>query len=215
MSIDYDEFLATIAYAKVVDLSATSVALCLSAIGLLRYRHLWLDNFEPISDSQWDEILDIIDLANGEIMSSLVGLILPHIMSTASVFKFIPCDGGTYLRDDYPLLYEAIDPVYIVSGTEFRVPDMRDRVPVGTGNAYALDDSGGADSVALTVDQIPAHIHTYQQYTFGVDIESVGVPDPTGVGQPTFAQNTSSAGGGEAHENRMPFRAVNWVILAG
>lgn len=213
--IDINNFVASIAYAKVIDISAATAALCLSGLSSLNNRYIWLDDGEPITDMQWDELKDMIDLANGEIMASLVGMIIPHVMATASAFKFIPCDGGIYNKSDYPLLYAAIDTTYIISGSQFRVPDMRDRVPVGTGNNYALDDSGGSDDVTLDVSEIPAHSHTYQQYTFGIDIESVGVPDPTGVGQPTFGVSTSSVGGGASHENRMPFRAINWAIIAG
>lgn len=213
--IDYDEFVATFAYDKIVDLSASSVALILSAVTEVHRRYRWSRNGADLNDTDWNFIDNVIGTAQGEIMSSMVGWIMPHAMATVSVFKAIPCDGGVYNRTDYPLLYDALDPAYIVSGAQFRVPDMRDRVPVGTGNNYALDDSGGVDSVVLTEAQLPAHQHSYNQYTFGIDIESVGVPDPTGVGQPTVPQNTSSVGSDEAHENRMPYRALNWVIIAG
>lgn len=215
MPIEYSEFVSTFAYGKIADLSGTSVSLCLSAISYINNRTLWQDNGVPVNNAQWNEIDEIISLAFEEVMSSLVGLILPHIMSTVSAFEFIPCDGGTYLRDDYPLLYEAIDPVYIVSGTEFRVPDLRDRVPVGTGNAYALDDSGGVDSVTLTTAQMPSHNHTYNYPNASLDLEAPGAPDILALSNPGVPTVTSNAGSGEAHENRMPFRAVNWVILAG
>lgn len=213
--MDYDEFLTTLVHSKIVDLSATTVALCLSTLTHAQKRWYWQQNGLPVSDAIWDEIDAIVALANEEIMSSLVGLIMPHIMATASAFKFLPCDGGTYLKSDYPLLYDAIDSIYIVSGTQFTVPDLRDRTVVGAGGSYSLDDSGGVDEVTLSIAEMPAHDHTYNQYTFGVDIESVGVPDPTGVGQPALPQSTSSTGGGAAHENRMPFRALNYVIVAG
>lgn len=213
--MDYDEFLSTLAYDKFLDMSASSIALCLSALTLISRRSDWSRNNEELSGTEWDEIAGYLALATGELMSSLVGVILPHAMATTSAFKMLPCDGGIYNRDDYPQLYDALDPVYILSGTQFRVPDMRDRVPVGTDNNYTLDDSGGVDSVVLTEAQLPAHSHSYNQYTFGIDIESVGVPDPTGVGQPTIPQNTSAAGSNEAHENRMPYRAVKFAIIAG
>lgn len=214
MAIDYDEFMKTLVTDKIVDMSATSVALCLSALTSLQKRWNWEQSSQPVSDVLWDDIDAMVSLANEELMASLVGMILPHAMATISAFKMLPCDGGVYNKSDYPKLYDVLDAVYIVSGTQFRVPDMRDRVPVGSGNNYSLDDSGGVDSVVLTTAQMPAHDHSYQQYTFGVDIESVGVPDPTGVGQPTLPQTTGSAGGSEAHENRMPYRAVKWAIVA-
>lgn len=215
MAIDYDEYLSTVSYGAIADLSATTVALCLSLLGLAGNRDNWQSGGLPVSDAVFDDIDTTVGLALEEIMSNLVGMIFPHAMATVSVFKFLPCDGGTYNKADYPLLYDVLDSSYIVSGTQFRVPDLRDRVPVGAGNNYTLDDSGGADSVTLTIDQIPAHDHSWSQYTFGVDIESVGVPDPTGVGQPQLPQTTGSAGGGQSHENRMPYRALNFVIVAG
>ena len=213
--MDYSEFIATFAYDKFVDLSAASAALCLSAIGLLNNRKNWSDDGDDLTDTQWDEIESIIALANREIMTSLVGAILPHAMSTVSAFKMLDCDGSTYNKSDYPLLYAAIDPVFIISGSQFAVPDMRDRVPVGSGSSYTLDDSGGVNSVTLTTNEIPTHSHQYFQPTFGIDIESVGVPDPTGVGNPPVPTQTTSVGGGSAHENRQPYRAVKFAIIAG
>ena len=213
--MDYDEFLQSVAYDKIADLSATTVALSLSAITLISLRGNWTQDGNPLTDAQWETISNIIYLANGELMSALVGMIFPNIWATYSAFKFLPCDGGIYNESDYPLLYGAIDPVYIISGTQFRVPDLRDRVMLGTGASYAIDDSGGVDNVILTTQQIPPHNHTYDRASPGIDVEGAGVPDPFATGLPFIPTPTSSAGGGEAHENRQPYRAVNFVIVAG
>ena len=213
--MDYDDFIASFAYDKIADLSATTVALCLSAITQLQTRDDWTRDGNELTETEWDYIESIIGLGNAELMSSLVGVIFPHAMATASAFKFLPCDGGIYNKSDYPLLYDAIDPVYIISGTQFRTPNLNDRVVVGAGNQYSVDDSGGANDVTLTIDEIPSHAHSYNLPTFNVDVESVGVPDPTGVGQPAIPTNTSAVGGGNAHENRMPYLALNYVIVAG
>ena len=212
---DIDSILATTQYDKILDISATSVALLLSAITDMQYRNRWLVSGVEPNDVEWDSINAMVSLASYELMSSLVGSIWLSAVATYSAFKFLPCDGQVYNKDDYPLLYDALDNAYIVSGTQFRTPDLRDRVPVGTGNNYSLDDSGGVDSVALSVAELPAHTHSYNQYTFGIDIESVGVPDPTGVGQPALPQNTSSVGSNQAHENRQPYLALDFVIVAG
>lgn len=213
--MDYDEFLETVTYDQFVDMSATTVALCLSALTYIMRQSDWQRNGNPLTSSEWDEIDEYLAIANEEIMSSLVGVILPHIMASVSAFKMLPCDGSVYNKSDYPQLYDALDSVYIISGTQFRVPDMRDRAMVGTGANYTVDDSGGVDSVSLTIPQIPSHTHGYTQPTFGIDIESVGVPDPTGVGNPPIALQTTPTGGGQSHENRMPYRAVKFAIIAG
>jgi microcystin-dependent protein len=38
-------------------------------------------------------------------------------------------------------------------------PDLRDRFVVGAGNTYAVDATGGLDTVTLTVAQMPSHNH--------------------------------------------------------
>lgn len=215
MPLDYDDVLASVTYDSFLNMSATTVALCLSAIQEVSWYRTWLRNGESLTSAEWDYIDSLIGVANQELMMSIVGLILPHVTVGFTGWNTLPCDGSLYDKDDYPLLYDKLDPVYIVSATQFRVPDYRDRVMVGDGSNYILDDSGGADTVALSVDELPEHNHTYGQYTFGVDIESVGVPDPTGVGQPTLQQNTGNTGSNQAHENRMPYRAVKFVIVAG
>lgn len=242
MPLDYDEFLTTLVVDKIVDLSATTVALCLSVLTHSQKRYYWSRNELPVSDADWDEIEAMVALANGEIMASMVGMIVPHAMGTISAFKMLPCDGGVYLKDDYPLLYDVLDSVYIISGTQFSVPDMRDRVAVGTGNNYILDDSGGVDSVVLTEGEIPSHSHTTNPHTHtsiphthlagyptpGINTIGPGVPDPLTVGNPPVPTTTSpasstintatvtvnSTGNDEAHENRQPYRALNWAIIA-
>lgn len=131
----------------------------------------------------------------------------------------LPCDGSQYLRDDYPLLYEVIEPVFHVDSNNFVVPDTRSRMILSSGTGTSLTtrvvgDSGGAEEHQLTTSEMPSHSHSYNQYTFGIDIESVGVPDPTGVGQPALPQNTSSAGGNDAHENMPPFLVLRHYIVA-
>ena len=39
-------------------------------------------------------------------------------------------------------------------------PDLRDRFIVGAGSAYAVNNTGGANSVTLSTAQLPAHSHT-------------------------------------------------------
>jgi len=48
--------------------------------------------------------------------------------------------------------------------TTFRLPDLRGRVPVGSGQGAGLSNvrlgqNGGAESVSLSVDQMPPHTH--------------------------------------------------------
>ena len=44
-------------------------------------------------------------------------------------------------------------------------PDLRNRFIVGAGSTYAVNATGGADTVALTTAQIPGHTHTFSATT--------------------------------------------------
>jgi hypothetical protein len=40
--------------------------------------------------------------------------------------SFLPCDGGTYSRDDYPDLYERLNDVFIIDAFTFTTPNLPD-----------------------------------------------------------------------------------------
>ncbi len=102
-------------------------------------------------------------------------------------------------------------------------PDLTDRFPVGAGGDddefhYEVGDTGGTNSVALTVAQIPSHTH---DYTTASTRDYHPVPwmgwmsgdwwqNSTG-GSPDDA-TTDSAGNGAAHENRPPYLAVCFIM---
>lgn len=86
-------------------------------------------------------------------------------------------------------------------------PDLRDRFIVSSGSVYSIGNTGGVNSVTLTVDQIPAHTHTAPP-------TGTGTP-PGGVGRSSgneSATNTGSTGGGQSHENRPPYYALAFIM---
>ena len=97
-------------------------------------------------------------------------------------------------------------------------PDLRDRFPVGVGGDgnYQLLETGGADEVTLTVDQLPSHTHGYttaSDRTFhyrGAWHDSDWWQNSTGGSCKNGS--TDSAGGGQPHENRPPFLAVCFIM---
>jgi hypothetical protein len=94
-------------------------------------------------------------------------------------------------------------------------PDLRSRFVIGASGVgsggYQVGDTGGAESVTLTVNQIPAHTHTYiDQY---VAIDNGYRPWPASnndCGQRNV--NSGSTGGGLSHENRPPFYALCYIM---
>ena len=86
-------------------------------------------------------------------------------------------------------------------------PDLRDRFVVGAGNNYSVGNTGGADSVTLTVNQIPSHSHSAQKVAYSGNTSGWR---PNGNGQ--GAMNTGNTGGGQAHENRPPYYALCYIM---
>ena len=107
-------------------------------------------------------------------------------------------------------------------------PDLRGRFIVGSGGVYNTGDTGGANSVALTVNEMPNHdhgggSHDHTEKTFNEinnDWKSGGANSPgngTGNGNASTTTGASgviinSEGGGAAHENRPPYYALVFII---
>lgn len=175
-------------------------------------RRLWFVGDEPVNDAEWDDISKTIGLMEHQLMSGLVGVILPHVLGSLSGFSMLPCDGSSYARADWPLLYDAIDPIYRIDSDNFRVPDMRERFPYGQGGGLDLDDSGGETEHLLLYAEMPVHEHSE---TIAVPaIINGGLEAPASAAVPS-AGVTGSAGGSEPHNNMPPFRVVRFAIVAG
>ena len=108
---------------------------------------------------------------------------------------------------------DAIPTGYVLCNGSNNTPDLRNRFVVGAGSGsnYNVNDTGGADSVTLTVDQIPAHTHTYiDQY---VVINNGYRPWPASNNDCAARNvNSGSAGGGQSHENRPPYYALCFIM---
>lgn len=115
-------------------------------------------------------------------------------------------------------------------------PDLRDRFIVGAGSGYIPGDTGGANTVTLTVGQMPSHKHgitlnhgTSRSYDGGGgDDDPIGWPTVLGTNRivyhgPDQTDGSSSemdgsgnplysTGGGEAHENRPPYYALAFIM---
>jgi len=138
------------------------------------------------------------------------------------------CDGTIYDKDDYPTLYSLLDPAYIISATQFQVPDLRGKFLLGESGSHAIATQGGSETVVLTEAQLASHSHIadphkhiYNYPTLNLDFETVGVPDLFASGNPPIPSDTSletvtlqNTGNDEAHENMPPFTVVRYCIIA-
>src|SRR3981081_839474 len=70
------------------------------------------------------------------------------------------CDGQLLPIAGNDLLFNVIGTSYGGDGEEtFALPDLRGRVPIHQGNGFVTAANGGAETVTLTVQQIPTHSH--------------------------------------------------------
>jgi hypothetical protein len=89
-------------------------------------------------------------------------------------------------------------------------PDLRSRFVVGLGPGYNLGSTGGADSVTLSADQMPAHSHSGVPLASDNCFKSGGCSgDQTHV---SGGKNTDSSGGNQPFDNRPPFFALAYIM---
>lgn len=71
---------------------------------------------------------------------------------------WLAADGAAVSRTTYAALFAAIGTTFGAGdgSTTFNVPDLRDRVALGSGSLYALGSTGGSADATL-----PAHTHTF------------------------------------------------------
>jgi len=217
--------------ATTAPLRSTSVAVLFYALGFLDKKRFWLDTVndptDTITDDDWETIQQLTADTWTDLMDADVGKLFPFATQDPPP-NTLECDGATYLRTDFPLLYAVLDAAFIVDADHFTTPDMQSRFIVGAGtgsglSAYGVNASGGLEGVTLTTAEMPSHSHTDIGHVH-TEITAIptaitigaGVPAPSalpsaGITGSSSANLTDTGGDGE-HENRPPYRAMRWCI---
>lgn len=137
------------------------------------------------------------------------------------------CDGRIVSIATNTALFALLGTTYGGNGVStFALPDLRGRVPVGQGigpglSPYTLGQTGGAETVTLTLGQMPAHTHALNAST-GTPVTA----DPTNATLPTGSSriyanapasvamgiSIGATGGNQPHENMQPYLVLNPVI---
>src|SRR5215475_11409070 len=72
------------------------------------------------------------------------------------------CEGQLLPISENETLFQLIGTTYGGDGqSTFALPDLRGRLPIHQGNGFILAETGGAETITLTVNQIPAHNHPF------------------------------------------------------
>ena len=134
------------------------------------------------------------------------------------------CEGQLLPISENETLFQLIGTTYGGDGqSTFALPDLRGRVPVHQGNGFILAETGGAEEITLTVNQIPSHTHAMTAVdqpgnqtsptgnrlaqSFNVvpyiNDASTGSFSPAAVGP---------VGGSQPHTNFQPYLCVDFII---
>ena len=139
------------------------------------------------------------------------------------------CDGQILAIAQNDALFALLGTTYGGDGvTTFNLPDLRGRVPVHQGNlsggsGYTIGEIGGLESVTVTVNQMPGHVHPALCSSAGATsprpaggVWAVGdvfafTPGANANGTMN-AGAVGAAGSSQPHDNMVPFLAINFII---
>lgn len=157
------------------------------------------------------------------------------------------CDGTALSRTSYSKLFAVIGTAYGAGdgSTTFNLPDFRDRMPIGAGNLYSRNSSGGSKDAV-----VPYHKHSVSSVTIGTggghshtvsakynsDATHTGSGtrymasgSKTSTGMATIASGTGThthsvpahdtnyegTSGNATNANLPPYRGINFIICTG
>ncbi len=169
-------------------------------------------------------------------MESYLGQIMLFAGNFAPV-NFMTCSGQLLSISQYTALFAVIGTYYGGDGVQnFALPNLQGCVPIGTGTGRGLTtrvlgETGGSESVPLSIQQMPAHNHLLT-----ANAASGNAPSPSGAllaqtavprstttydtyftGTPANAVNLAPTavqpqGGNQPHANMQPFLAMTYCI---
>lgn len=135
------------------------------------------------------------------------------------------CDGQLLPISENETLFQLIGTTYGGDGQEtFALPDLQSRVPIHQGNGFILAETGGVESVTLTVQQIPVHSHPL--LASGAAANSRNPPNNmlAKAAGTIYTNNPGRAlavmspqaigvdGGSQPHDNLQPYLTLNFII---
>jgi microcystin-dependent protein len=135
------------------------------------------------------------------------------------------CEGQLLPISENETLFQLIGTTYGGDGeSTFALPDLRGRIPIHQGNGFILAETGGAEEITLTVQQIPTHNHALIASTAAgaqnnpanqilaaspsVKVFIQDTPDST----LNNANSVSPVGGSQPHTNFQPYLCVDFII---
>lgn len=136
------------------------------------------------------------------------------------------CEGQLLPISENETLFNLIGTTYGGDGQQtFGLPDLRGRVPIHQGQGqsnYGLAETGGVESVTLTLNQVPNHTHTPVASNSGASDNPANLfwanstlGKPYSASPPAVLMNAGTItplGGSQPHNNMIPFLCVSYII---
>jgi microcystin-dependent protein len=133
------------------------------------------------------------------------------------------CEGQLLPISENETLFQLIGTTYGGDGqSTFALPDLRGRVPLHQGNGTILAQTGGAEEVTLTTNQIPAHSHAWLAADAAATSATAVGNVPAEASKRFYIapsapvamspQAVGPVGGSQPHTNFQPYLCVNFII---
>lgn len=133
------------------------------------------------------------------------------------------CEGQLLPISENETLFQLIGTTYGGDGeSTFALPDLQGRIPIHQGNGFILAETGGAEEITLTVNQIPAHSHPWLAADGPATALTPASSVPAEASKrfyvapssvtPMAPSAVSSVGGSQPHTNFQPYLCVNFII---
>jgi microcystin-dependent protein len=145
-------------------------------------------------------------------------------------FGFAPkgwaqCFGQFMPINQNQALFALLGTMYGGNGqTTFALPDFRGRIPLHVGNGHIQGETGGEDAHTLTISEMAAHSHFVNadgtqpssnapsQTSYLANSSPPNLWGPFGSLQTMDPAMIGNTGGSQAHENRMPYLGLTFII---
>jgi microcystin-dependent protein len=160
----------------------------------------------------------------------MIGEIVCLAFTPSPAANWLPADGRSLVRADYPDLFSAIGVTFgATDGAHFNIPDLQGRTIIGTGTGTGLTpraegDRLGEENHVITVSELASHTHTDVGHTHSESaaiptaiLVGVGAPVPsalpsigiTGIGSASLTNTGSDTG----HNTMQPSLALSYFIV--
>jgi len=134
------------------------------------------------------------------------------------------CEGQLVPISENEVLFQLIGTTYGGDGQNtFALPELRGRLPLHMGNGFVIGESGGAEEVTLTAQQLPAHSHALLAVGLtGDQLSPAGNLPANSFNVTPFINETpngamsaaaiTATGGSQPHTNIQPYLCINFII---